>query len=122
MRMIATMPEEDLEVRDRLIMDHVGLVKSLASRLAHRVPAQVEVNELISVGVIGLIDAAGAAPPLGARSTPSPASASRARCSTRCGTSTGRRARSGCGATSTARSPGCGTTGRAPKDPRLPAR
>ena len=59
MPMTATMPAENLEVRDRLIMDHVGLVKSLASRLAHRVPAQVEVNELISVGVIGLIDAAG---------------------------------------------------------------
>jgi RNA polymerase sigma factor for flagellar operon FliA len=57
MRMMA--PEPDLEVRDRLVMDHVGLVKSLASRLAHRLPSQVEVSELVSVGVLGLIDAAG---------------------------------------------------------------
>jgi len=55
----ATLPAEDLEARDRLVMQHVGLVKSLASRLAQRVPAQVEISELISVGVLGLIDAAG---------------------------------------------------------------
>jgi RNA polymerase sigma factor for flagellar operon FliA len=52
-------PEQDLETRDRLVMDHVGLVKSLASRMAHRLPSQVEVSELVSVGVLGLIDAAG---------------------------------------------------------------
>jgi RNA polymerase sigma factor for flagellar operon FliA len=50
---------QDFEQRDRLVMEHVGLVRSLASRLAHRLPAQVEMSELIGVGVIGLIDAAG---------------------------------------------------------------
>jgi RNA polymerase sigma factor FliA len=59
MRMTQAAVVEDLETRDRLVMEHVGLVKSLASRLAHRVPAQVEVSELISVGVLGLIEAAG---------------------------------------------------------------
>lgn len=53
-----TMPEPDFETRDRLVMEHVGLVRALAGRLAHRVPSQVEVSELISVGVLGLIDAA----------------------------------------------------------------
>lgn len=53
-----TMVQPDLETRDRLVMEHVGLVRALAGRLAHRVPAQVEVSELISVGVLGLIDAA----------------------------------------------------------------
>lgn len=57
MRMMG--PPEDLETRDKLVMDHVGLVKAMASRLAHRLPSQVEVSELISVGVLGLIDAAG---------------------------------------------------------------
>ena len=47
-----------VETRDRLVMEHVGLVKALASRLAHRIPAQVELSELISVGVLGLIEAA----------------------------------------------------------------
>lgn len=55
----AALETVDLETRDRLVMEHVGLVKALASRLAHRIPAQVELSELISVGVLGLIDAAG---------------------------------------------------------------
>lgn len=61
MRMSAKASVEavDVETRDRLVMQHVGLVKALASRLAHRIPAQVELSELISVGVLGLIDAAG---------------------------------------------------------------
>ena len=46
------------EVRNQLVMEHVGFVKSLASRLSHRLPAQIECAELVSVGVIGLIDAA----------------------------------------------------------------
>jgi RNA polymerase sigma factor for flagellar operon FliA len=58
MRMTTT-ASTDLDTRDRLVMEHVGLVKSVAARLATRVPAQVEIAELISVGVLGLIDAAG---------------------------------------------------------------
>src|SRR4029077_8098512 len=46
------------EIRDRLVMEHVGLVKTLAQRLAQRLPSQVEISDLISVGVLGLIDAA----------------------------------------------------------------
>ena len=38
---------------------HVGLVKAMAHRLAQRLPSQVEMSELVSVGVLGLIDAAG---------------------------------------------------------------
>ena len=48
----------DRSTRDQLVMDHVGLVKSLAQRLAQRLPAQVEMTDLVSVGVLGLIDAA----------------------------------------------------------------
>src|ERR671913_1308853 len=47
------------EMRDRLVMEHVPLVKTMAQRLAQRLPSQVEVSDLVSVGVIGLIDAAG---------------------------------------------------------------
>jgi len=49
----------NLTNRDELVLAHVGLVKSMASRLARRLPSQVEVSELVSVGVLGLIDAAG---------------------------------------------------------------
>jgi RNA polymerase sigma factor for flagellar operon FliA len=51
--------ESATEARDRLVMEHVGLVKTMAQRLAMRLPSQVEVSDLVSVGVLGLIDAAG---------------------------------------------------------------
>jgi len=44
--------------RDALVLQHVCLVKALAQRLAQRLPAQVELTDLVSVGVLGLIDAA----------------------------------------------------------------
>jgi len=49
----------NLDTRDQLVIDHVPLVKSMAQRLAQRLPSQVEMNDLISVGMLGLIDAAG---------------------------------------------------------------
>ena len=48
----------DLQARDALVLQHVSLVRSLAQRLAQRLPAQVELNDLISVGVLGLVEAA----------------------------------------------------------------
>jgi RNA polymerase sigma factor for flagellar operon FliA len=48
----------DIDARDRLVMSHVALVKALAQRLAQRLPSQVEVSELVSVGVLGLVEAA----------------------------------------------------------------
>ena len=43
----------DPAVRDQLVMTHVDLVKAMASRLRRRLPSQVEVSELVSVGVLG---------------------------------------------------------------------
>jgi len=51
-------PAVDPAQRDALVMAHVDLVKSMASRLGRRLPSQVEVSELVSVGVLGLIEAA----------------------------------------------------------------
>ena len=50
--------QPDVLERNQLVMQHVGLVKAMAHRLAQRLPAQVELSDLISVGVIGLIEAA----------------------------------------------------------------
>jgi RNA polymerase sigma factor for flagellar operon FliA len=50
--------KEAVDKRNRLVMEHVPLVKTLASRLAQRLPSQVQVSDLVSVGVLGLIDAA----------------------------------------------------------------
>lgn len=52
-------PELNLADRDRLVVAHIGLVKALAQRLARRLPSQVEVADLISIGVLGLVEAAG---------------------------------------------------------------
>jgi RNA polymerase sigma factor FliA len=54
---LSTVPV-DPEARDRLVLAHVSLVKILAQRLAHRLPPSVELNELMSVGVLGLVEAA----------------------------------------------------------------
>jgi RNA polymerase sigma factor for flagellar operon FliA len=51
-------PTTNLQERDALVLAHVDLVKTLANRLGRRVPSHVEVSELVSVGVLGLIDAA----------------------------------------------------------------
>lgn len=55
MRMTTDTPTTE---RDALVIEHVGLVKTLALRLAQRLPPQVDVSDLISVGTLGLIDAA----------------------------------------------------------------
>jgi RNA polymerase sigma factor for flagellar operon FliA len=59
MRVGAVAAAVDPAVRDQLVMAHVNLVKAMASRLRRRLPPQVELSELVSVGVLGLIDAAG---------------------------------------------------------------
>lgn len=48
----------DAQSRNELVMAHVGLVRALAQRLSRRLPSQVDRAELVSVGVLGLIDAA----------------------------------------------------------------
>ena len=51
-------PAVDATQRDALVLAHIDLVKSMASRLGRRLPSQVELSELVSVGVLGLIEAA----------------------------------------------------------------
>jgi RNA polymerase sigma factor for flagellar operon FliA len=50
--------EPDLEAANRLVLDHVDLVKTIAARMAHRVPSHIEFSELVSVGMMGLVEAA----------------------------------------------------------------
>jgi RNA polymerase sigma factor FliA len=44
--------------RDQLILEHMPVVTSIAQRLLTRLPASVEADDIHSVGIIGLIDAA----------------------------------------------------------------
>lgn len=46
-----------LQQRDELVVDHLPLVKYLAQRMVTKLPPSVEVNDLVSAGVLGLMDA-----------------------------------------------------------------
>jgi RNA polymerase sigma factor for flagellar operon FliA len=43
--------------RERMILEHYPLVRTIASRMVRRFPSHVEVEELINIGTLGLIDA-----------------------------------------------------------------
>lgn len=45
------------EKRNELILTYTPLIKYIAARLAARLPAQVSLDDLVSCGIIGLIDA-----------------------------------------------------------------
>lgn len=48
----------DYSGRDRLVLEHVPLVKSIATRMRGSLPAHVDVEDLTNAGILGLIDAA----------------------------------------------------------------
>ncbi|MFC1491116.1 FliA/WhiG family RNA polymerase sigma factor [Nitrospinota bacterium] len=52
-------PDKDFDPTDRdaLILNYTPLIKFIANRLAIRLPPHIDVNDLISSGVLGLIDA-----------------------------------------------------------------
>lgn len=43
---------------DRLVAEHIPLVKRIAYHLIHRLPANVQVDDLVQSGIVGLIEAA----------------------------------------------------------------
>lgn len=47
----------DGKLRDQLIMDYAPLIRFVAQRIAARLPANIELDDLISAGHIGLMDA-----------------------------------------------------------------
>ena len=49
----------DRPTRDELVIEHVDVVKSIANRLARRLPPSVETKDLVSIGILGLLDSAG---------------------------------------------------------------
>ena len=57
----AAVAAEDVEIsapdRDRLLLEHLPTVRYLARRIHERLPQHVELDDLISAGVVGLIDA-----------------------------------------------------------------
>ncbi len=47
----------DSKLRDQLIMDYAPLIRFVAQRIASRLPSNIDIDDLISAGVIGLMDA-----------------------------------------------------------------
>jgi RNA polymerase sigma factor for flagellar operon FliA len=47
----------DHEERDRVLMEHLPIVRYIARRIHERLPQHVEMEDLVSAGVVGLIDA-----------------------------------------------------------------
>jgi len=46
------------ELRDRIVLDHLPLVKAIAVRVHENLPVHVDLDDLIHAGVLGLFDAA----------------------------------------------------------------
>ncbi len=49
---------EKLEQRDRVVMEHLPLVKAIAVRVHEGLPVHVELDDLVHAGILGLFDAA----------------------------------------------------------------
>jgi len=47
------------ELRDEIILEFLPMVRSIALRIVHRLPSQVQVDDLINAGILGLMDAIG---------------------------------------------------------------
>ena len=45
-------------LRDRIVLDHLPLVKAIAVRVHENLPVHVDLDDLIHAGVLGLFDAA----------------------------------------------------------------
>jgi len=55
----AATPAMEAAERDRLLLEHLPTVRYIARRIHERLPQHVELDDLISAGVVGLIDAFG---------------------------------------------------------------
>ena len=50
-------PRVSKKVRDRIVIEHLPLVKAIAIRVHGNLPVHVDVDDLIHAGVLGLFDA-----------------------------------------------------------------
>src|SRR5271170_3970526 len=50
--------ESDQSERDRLVLEHLPLVRAIAVRVYENLPVHVDLDDLIHAGVMGLFDAA----------------------------------------------------------------
>lgn len=55
---MARMPHSLQDARDRLVVENIGLVVHIANRVANRLPADIDREDLIAAGMLGLVEAA----------------------------------------------------------------
>ncbi|MCZ7587084.1 MAG: sigma-70 family RNA polymerase sigma factor [Deltaproteobacteria bacterium] len=53
----AATPDEKHELRDELVRKYTPLIKLVALRIVRKLPPQIELDDLINTGVLGLMDA-----------------------------------------------------------------
>src|SRR5437764_13644292 len=51
-------PAAKIARRDRIVLEHLPLVKAIAVRVHENLPVHVDLDDLVHAGVIGLFDAA----------------------------------------------------------------
>jgi RNA polymerase sigma factor for flagellar operon FliA len=56
-RSYETYMEPAAPARDQLILEHLPQIKYIAQRISTKLPSHVELNDLVSAGVLGLLDA-----------------------------------------------------------------
>src|SRR5277367_6766806 len=54
----AVAPSAKLARRDRVVLEHLPLVKAIAVRVHENLPVHVDVDDLVHAGILGLFDAA----------------------------------------------------------------
>src|SRR4029434_10998316 len=54
----ATIQQSKLTRRDKVVLEHLSLVKAIAVRVHENLPVHVELDDLVHAGILGLFDAA----------------------------------------------------------------
>ena len=55
---VSTAKHADYALRDRVVLEHLPLVKAIAVRVHESLPVHVELDDLVHAGILGLFDAA----------------------------------------------------------------
>jgi DNA-directed RNA polymerase sigma subunit (sigma70/sigma32) len=50
-------PASEIDQRDRIVLEHLPLVKAIAIRVHENLPVHVDLDDLVNAGVLGLCDA-----------------------------------------------------------------
>ena len=55
---VSTVQTSKISKRDRVVLEHLPLVKAIAVRVYENLPVHVDLDDLVHAGILGLFDAA----------------------------------------------------------------